>query len=222
MTSPPNLNPAAPSSETAADDGARAHLRARTLVAHKRLECLLPLQSAELSLATYVSTLRRFLSIYETLEQRLVRYEPALDALGYDSACRRKVPLIQRDLAALTDSSWVAPPPTRAAPLPPDWNVAHVMGCLYVVEGSTLGGVIISRHVEKLLHLGPESGAAFFHGYGSATGMRWKSLCALLERGLPDPALRDQAVVGANHTFRLFTEYLSDPNHDPVLDPAAV
>ena len=60
------------------------------------------------------------------------------------------------------------------------------MGCLYVLEGATLGGVVIRRHPEQKLRLGPDNGAAFFHAYGPDTGRRWREFCGALELALPD------------------------------------
>jgi heme oxygenase len=40
-----------------------------------------------------------------------------------------------------------------------DWP--RMLGCLYVLEGATLGGQIISRHLQRTLHIDAINGAAF-------------------------------------------------------------
>jgi heme oxygenase len=53
-------------------------------------------------------------------------------------------------------------------------NLNFAVGCLYVLEGATLGGQFISRHLATL-GIGPANGGLFFHGYGAKTGEMWKS-----------------------------------------------
>jgi heme oxygenase len=65
-------------------------------------------------------------------------------------------------------------------------------GCLYVMEGSTLGGKIIYNILKKQLGLSDSAGASFFYGYGPATGEKWKTFGASLEAfaGRPEPTRR--------------------------------
>jgi heme oxygenase len=60
-------------------------------------------------------------------------------------------------------------------------GIGHLAGVLYVIEGSTLGGQIIVRHLERNLGLTRESGARFFHGYGADTEAHWQEFCVWLE-----------------------------------------
>jgi heme oxygenase len=170
-----------------------------------RLERALPLVAPDLTLREYAETLELYLPIYVTLERAIDLHEGMLSELGFDWPARRKVSLIRRDLDAL------------GSPLPSGRNVpldaprctrtfSHVMGCLYVLEGSTLGGRLIGRHVETLFHIGPESGAAFFGSYGTAVTAFWTEFCDVLERALPDDAARESASEGAIATFDLFSE----------------
>ena len=48
------------------------------------------------------------------------------------------------------------------------------LGRMYVMEGSTLGGQYIARHVEETLGLSSGEGNSYFRGYGEATGERWR------------------------------------------------
>ena len=52
------------------------------------------------------------------------------------------------------------------------------IGCLYTVQGSTLGGKVISRQLDALLH--GEDGRRFFRGFPQ-DGANWQALCAGLE-----------------------------------------
>lgn len=77
------------------------------------------------------------------------------------------------------------------------------LGTLYVLEGSTLGGQVLCRHLAHRLQLQPHQ-LGYLTGHGRATGARWRATCALLEAALSTPALRAQAGAAAAVTFRLF------------------
>jgi heme oxygenase len=104
---------------------------------------------------------------------------------------------------------------------------------LYVIEGATLGGRIITRQLQTQLGLKPESGGAFFDGYGAQTGPYWKAFCTMLtnnadqDDGHSDNHCGDRSanesrqgtiVAGANRTFEALTHWLfpdSPPNRQP-------
>lgn len=77
------------------------------------------------------------------------------------------------------------------------------LGMLYVLEGSTLGGQVLCRHLADRLQLQPHQ-LRYLAGHGRATGARWRATCALLKAALSTPALRAQAGAAASATFRLF------------------
>jgi heme oxygenase len=63
-------------------------------------------------------------------------------------------------------------------PMLPEMNsLPGLLGTMYVMEGSTLGGQLIARHVEVALHLGDGQGSSYFRGHGSQTGPMWKEFC---------------------------------------------
>ena len=74
-------------------------------------------------------------------------------------------------------------------------TVPRALGALYVLEGSTLGGQVISRAVAP--SLGTDS-LAFFTGYGSLTAALWSSFVAALDRYDGDA---DAVVAGADDCF---------------------
>ena len=80
-------------------------------------------------------------------------------------------------------------------------------GGAYVLEGSTLGGRVISRHVQKLF--GPDVPRAFLECYGAATGEKWQSFRAALTRLAGSREAEDRIIAGAQETFRSFTRWLT-------------
>jgi hypothetical protein len=56
----------------------------------------------------------------------------------------------------------------------------HGFGCLYVLEGSALGGQVVSKRVKEALGLGPATGGAYFHGLGRQTASHWSDFLTTL------------------------------------------
>ena len=71
---------------------------------------------------------------------------------------------------------------------------------MYVLEGSTLGGQFLTRHFATALSLTPDTGCAFFSGYGPATGPRWAAFVKLLD-ALDAPENRAETLDAALETF---------------------
>jgi heme oxygenase (biliverdin-IX-beta and delta-forming) len=148
-------------------------LRNATGPLHKRLETNLNLLSPSFSRMNYLCLIQAFWGYYHPLEASLTRVPELHDWLP-DIAMRRKLPLLAVDLKALGIDS------NALDKLPACTDLATALGCLYVLEGSTLGGQVISRHLKNVFNLDAENGAAFFTGYGEQTGAMWQTFRAVL------------------------------------------
>jgi heme oxygenase len=183
-------------------------LKAATSTRHAALERLLPLLDADLSPATYRHYVQRLFGFYEPLEARLL-VAPGWDSVGFDYAPRHKTPRLRQDLQALGDTAHSIAALPRCERLPPLANPAQLWGCLYVIEGATLGGQIIIRHLHARLGLSASSGASFFDGYGPQTGARWKAFCAAVPaQGDDDSGGAPAMLASANLTFDTLSEWL--------------
>ncbi len=183
-------------------------LKATTSSRHAALERRLPLLDANLSHATYRHFVQRLFGFYDPLETQLLAL-PWWDAVGIDYAPRHKTPRLRHDLKVLGDTETTIAALPRCERLPPLTNQAQLWGCLYVIEGATLGGQIIIKNLNAHLGLTATSGASFFAGYGAQTGARWKAFCAAVPReGNDCPGGRDAMLHNANLTFDLFSEWL--------------
>jgi heme oxygenase (biliverdin-IX-beta and delta-forming) len=205
-----------PNSTNRSEASARAFLFHATRVAHDRLEGQLPLNSPRLTLDEYKTTIHRLLGIYTVLEAQIETHLPMLERFGFEWPRRRKLHLLKRDVAVLSGAApgdaFCTPPPGPDA-VPHLATFFHVVGCMYVMEGATLGGKLISRNVERTLLIGPDSGASFFDCYGPTAGALWQAFCAALEPCLADGPARSAAAVGATATFRLFVDQLAPRKH---------
>ena len=86
------------------------------------------------------------------------------------------------------------------------------VGCLYVLEGSTLGGQIILRRAAERLGIDADTGAGFFHGYGAQTGAMWRGLVDAINLIPADSAHAAMVEDGARRTFSRFIEVWSGVN----------
>ena len=177
-------------------------LKIETRPIHQRLEKDLDLLGDRLSSATYRQTLGAFYGFYQPFEERAYSLLP--DALAPVFANRRKAPKLARDLRFFG----IAPEAVvLCAKLPKLENLPALLGAAYVTEGATLGGQIISRHLEANLGLRDGQGYAFFSSYGAQVGAMWKDFRArLLEYS--SPALDPQIVAGAIRTFSAMHDWL--------------
>ncbi len=183
-------------------------LKAATGTRHAALERQLPLLDPNLSHATYRQFVQRLFGFYDPLETRLSAL-PWWDCIGFDYAVRHKTPRLRQDLLLLGDTEQTMAGLPRCERLPPLTNEAQLWGCLYVIEGATLGGQIIIKNLHTHLGLTATSGASFFDGYGSQTGARWKAFCAAVPAEGDDVrGGRDDMLLSANLTFDSLSEWL--------------
>lgn len=176
-------------------------LRDKTAVLHRAAEEKFDLPYVSASRGNYLAMLRLMHSVYHPLERRLDRCD--WSATGIKWPPRRKTQLIERDIAALGER--VEPGTCSAVANIPLQSPAHAIGCLYVLEGSTLGAQFIVRQLEKTLKLTPQTGAAFFTGYGAATREMWSSFGEAADAYAGDDPLRiASAIDAACWTFSCF------------------
>ena len=182
-------------------------LRKETQEQHDAVEGVLPLTGPGLDRDSYRRMLQCFYSVVAGWESWALRHAPARLLPLVNG--RRRAALLLRDIEFFGDSPF--PTTTEAdgehsrslpgslqtllgdhAPGSAEYDAAF-LGAMYVMEGSTLGGQYIARHVEQVLGLVPGQGDAYFHGYGEHTGAMWNGFRQVLG-SVPD---RHSAVVVA-------------------------
>jgi heme oxygenase (biliverdin-IX-beta and delta-forming) len=128
----------------------------------------------------YVACLQLIHGVVAAWEQQASEKSPQ-NMQAFFSA-RQRTPMLERDLAWFGASH-----PSHRRPLLPEMNDnASLLGAMYVMEGSTLGGQYIARHVERVLGLTDGNGDAYFRGYEQQTGSMWKESCEMLRTAIPD------------------------------------
>lgn len=197
MTSPANEIITGKSME-ASGAGILARLRAETRAEHDAIEAALDLIGPGLTLAAYCLRLEQFHGFYRPVEERLLA-AGGWAGRGLDLEARQKTPLLVADLAALGVDALELP---VCRDLPPLSDPAACFGCLYVLEGASLGGQVITRHVRSALGITPGAGGLFFHGYGERTGEMWRSFRGALAAFAGSSGADDRIVASAIATFR--------------------
>ena len=174
-----------------------SRLRTETRDRHDAIEQTLLLMDDDLTLEAYKCRLEQFLGFYKPLEERLLDGRGPL-APWLDVQARRKTPLLEADVTALGQDAARLPVCTT---LPSLASAAACFGCLYVLEGATLGGVIISGHVGQKLGISPAAGGAFFDGDGEQTGAMWQQFRTAISAFSRQSEAQDAVVASARATF---------------------
>jgi heme oxygenase (biliverdin-IX-beta and delta-forming) len=172
-------------------------LRRETLLDHNAVEQSVPLMYDELDRDTYVSCLLKLHGIIAAWEERAAPNAPAW--IQELLAARRRGHLLMLDL------TWFGVDPSGEArpTLPEIKDTASLLGAMYVMEGSTLGGQLIARHVERVLGLTAGQGNAYFRGHDERTGQLWKEVCDALRTKVPDSET-DTVIAAAKAMFGVF------------------
>lgn len=168
-------------------------LRSRTEAAHIRLEEGIGFSKRTMSEAG----VRRFL---ERMHGFFRVWEPWVAASPIEAglfAPRRKLGLIEADLhrLGLTDLGSL---PAYPIPFGPATSES-VMGSFYVIEGSTLGGLVIRKWLKDAPWM-PDGGFAYFNSYGREAPAMWRAFQEILA-GFAASANADAIIEAANDTY---------------------
>jgi heme oxygenase len=208
MTQPMIHSEREPSSRRAASRDILARLKLETAAEHAAIEAATRIMRPDIGMPDYREYLERTYGFYRPVEQMLERFG-VWPALELDGSTRVKLPLLARDLVELGSDPSVLP---ICAALPQlGGGLPEAVGCAYVLEGSTLGGRVISRHVQT--RLGPQVPHRFLDAYGADIGDRWQAFRAALRWFADSREIENRIIIGARQTFESFTRWLQ-----PTLD----
>ncbi len=185
--------------------GVLGRLRSETQGEHEAIEQTLDLMREPLSRDDYRKILERFFGFYRPVELRFAGATVPADVSSL-LTLRPRTPLLREDLIALGLQNPDALP--MCAELPPLTSAAQCLGCLYVMEGATLGGQVLSRHLERTLGITPDTGSRFFTGDGPRTGEMWKAFRVAFT-GFETPETADGVVASALASFRALRAWCS-------------
>jgi heme oxygenase len=204
----------------ATDDGDRVaddadvlrRLRTETAAEHRSVEETLDLLSPQLTRARLTDVLVRMHGFWRSAEAGLDAWAQAhrADAERVQWSRRRRSPLFAADLTALG----AAPAGEPALPDVPDTDAA--LGRLYVLEGSSLGGVFIDRHLATLPQLAGDRRPSSFSPYGERTGAMWHAFRTVTRAHVAAGGDADRLVDAARTTFGALASWCGAAHQDRV------
>ena len=187
-----------------------AELKSATRAQHEATETLVGFQEAIRDLLSYRHLLEKFHGFYAPTEQQLAQVT-ALEKAVPDFPARRKTQLLRDDLKDLGGDASRLP---LCRDLPALSNVAEAIGCLYVLEGATLGGQILSRQAKGALAITPQHAGRFFSSYGPQVGSMWKRFSQSADTYCDShPKERSVIIQSAIGTFSALSRWMQVPGH---------
>lgn len=175
-------------------------LRLETRPAHDHLEQNAFNQQLTAGTVTETATQHFLAKLYGFLAPYEARLRQQHLGPEWETATRQRAHLILEDLQLPASQLPICPT------LPPLGTWPQLLGAMYVLEGSTLGGQVISRQLAKAnipLRL-------YFSGYGDRTGPLWKAFCQLLSQAAT-PENEAEIVQSASLTFQTLATWLNQP-----------
>ena len=192
--------PSAPVSET----GSKiflSRLKHETANAHRMLESArhsINLMHPAVTLHQYRAWLNMMLPVVAFTEKVIF---PLTAPFIYDLEERKKYPKLINDLRLLGN-----PMTLNEVPAVREWhnilpNSTQAMAHLYIMEGSTLGGNIISKHISGVLGLNAANGAGYINCYAGKTGQMWKTFLDAFTSYVVSNCVEDEIIKEANWVF---------------------
>jgi heme oxygenase (biliverdin-IX-beta and delta-forming) len=175
-------------------------LRSATRASHQRAETLVGLPR---TLHTHIQTLAIFYGFIEPWEAKIA---PALAPLQGHLQGRGKAEHLIQDLKNLGVIEITRASIPRCEHLPLVDNLPAALGSMYVFEGATLGGQILSRHIEQHLGLQNGIGYSYYRSYGAGVGMMWRRYCELTIQNSAD-SQADAMINSARDTFQSLCDW---------------
>jgi len=191
------------------NDSILAQLKARTAHQHSQTEDGVDLMRDDFTLDEYRRLLVRFYSFYKSFEEK-VSSALQQNSLDLNHSERLNTPKLIADLKSLGMSESDISAIEAARDLPALSSGERIFGSLYVIEGSTLGGQVISRHLKQKFDLDETNGAAFFSGYGKDTGKMWNGFRESITAFAAEGVNKEEIIAGAIETFEKIGKALAN------------
>ncbi len=151
----------------------------------------------------YLCSLFGFVKVFET------SVYPLLAEQMKDMNLRRKTALLVTDLKNLNE-------PIEHIPLMPGnlfnnyyTDAYEAWGAMYVMEGSTLGGQIISRHIKKQLPGAVQESMHYMKAYNEQTSTMWKGFIQQFSAIAIESGQEKKIIESAIKTFELLDNWMS-------------
>ncbi|MFD2581760.1 biliverdin-producing heme oxygenase [Pedobacter vanadiisoli] len=178
-------------------------LRTETAENHKKLESLMfvnEIMNNSLSIEQYKKLLTVNYIIHQKLENTLANMLDADIAAALEMNSRLKLSALEKDLNYWGIDSLTLPGLDFELYLPQK-NTAEILGALYVLEGATLGGKVIKRHILANPNFKDKDDGLNYYGvYGEELSTKWKIFVSVLNERVEESDY-EHCINSANQTF---------------------
>ncbi|MFL1895051.1 biliverdin-producing heme oxygenase [Aquimarina sp. 2-A2] len=184
-------------------------LKEKTAELHKEVEGLNDaglIMNHTISSPEYKKLLQQNLRAYSTIENYINEHSDLLPAQIKQFVSTQKSAVLRKDLAQLSEEYEATEISLKQKPSP-----MQLIGMLYVIEGSMLGGMMISKHLSQCPALQEIKEHHFFGGDPKVHVARWKSFCVTIEASDYSEHDINEAVLGANAAFNVFKQTYETP-----------
>lgn len=188
-------------------------LKSETAHYHKQVEqnpFAKAIMDSTITIEQYRVYLEKFYGFLKPLEDQAVRLTFWAET-GLDIEVRGKAGLLEQDLInlGLSEEQIKEIPQCNDNDLPDISTPARLFGYLYVIEGSTNGGQIMTKRLSQFLPIEADFGLQYFYAYGSETRTRWSEFMQLLQQSIRTSEDEDSVVFTASETFRLLDQWIN-------------
>lgn len=190
-----------------------ARIRAATRPQHVALEARAAILERVATPAGYAALIGLFAALHAAYEPQFARFEGRFAALGLSLEARSKRVLLAQDRARILERFAIdASGADEAFDFPRVETPAATVGWLYVLEGSTLGGMVIAAHIHAALDI-PTS---YYGAYGTRSAAMWRDFHAFVRAYIAADANSEPAIVeGARSAFTVVTRALARTDGAP-------
>ncbi|SHJ11697.1 biliverdin-producing heme oxygenase [Aquimarina spongiae] len=159
-----------------------------------------------ITLEQYIALIKQNYTLYKTLEDQLICNKELLPEPYQKFVSNKKSEALKKDLSNL-NVFWED---TKSLAISFSDSFASVIGIMYVIEGSMLGGQVIKHHIQKCQSLQGIPEQFFFGDDSKAVRLRWNQFCdTLLKSSFTESEVR-QSVLSAKKTFEYFIRVFSE------------
>jgi heme oxygenase (biliverdin-IX-beta and delta-forming) len=168
---------------------------------HRAVEATFPFMNEGLNVAQYIGCLLQIYGMVSAWEEQSLEVAPAW--IRTQLMVRKRKNMLEHDLTWFGVESRDDVRPV----LPEIKDQPSLLGAMYVMEGSTLGGQLIARQLQKTLHLSGGKGDAYFRGHGDQTGPMWREFCEVLKKRVTDEET-ELVVLSAKAMFATYGSWM--------------
>lgn len=184
-------------------------VKERTDSYHQNIETvgrLKRLFSEDYTKEEYRALLRQFYGYHKPLERAFMESGELRELLDFTS--RQRVGALEADLKTLGMSQEEIDALPESTELPRHDTLPRLVGCMYVLEGSTMGGQMISKHLSAKFGFENGEGVRFYAGYGAETMPMWKAFKGFVNENFSSSEELDQISESAAETFITMGKWL--------------